>query len=188
MSIASYIPFTQARRQRLMKASWQSYAQGYDGLAMVEWPDGSKSPKPVHWDDELNALTTDDGKKFFVRGRAAEPRQLFGIPVWDVNAEGLGVVSTEAALLADREHYEEFQEGTPDEIQLEANGSQEAMADGGQAVKGTVYNRKPDRVTSTERGSASRSRPITRRSQPRRLTPSRQSHRQSRRRTTIPRT
>lgn len=157
MSIVAYIPFTQARRQRLMKESWQAYAAGHDGLAMVEWPDGSKSPKPVEWDDELNALVTDDGKRFFVRGRGGEPRQLFGIPVWDVNAENLGVVSTEAALLSDREHYDEVQEGTAAEIDLESNGSGGELAtDGGQAdVSGAVYNLNPPREFDGEAFSVS---------------------------------
>lgn len=142
--VLAYIPFTQARRQRLMKESWQAFAAGYDGLAMVEWPDGSKSPKPVNWDDELNALTTEDGKTFFVRGRAAEPRQLFGIPVWDVNAEGLGIVSTEAALISDREHFDEYEEATVEDApQLATNG--EAVADGGEPVSGAVYNLNPPR-------------------------------------------
>lgn len=146
MSVMAYIPFTQARRQRLMKESWQHFAAGYDGLAMVEWPDGSKSPKPVNWDDELNALVTDDGKRYFVRGRAAEPRQLFGIPVWDVNAEGLGVVSTEAALISDREHFDEYTEATGEvDVSALGNGSQEAVTDGGEAVTGTLYQLNPPR-------------------------------------------
>jgi hypothetical protein len=171
MSLTAYIPFTDARRLRLMRRGWQHLAAGHDGLALVEWEDGSKTPKPVDWNSELSCLETDDGKRYFARGRGGDPKMLLGVPVWDVNAAQLGVVATEASLLADREEYGEVYEGDAATAQLDAweqgagngaadgdgggvDGEPEAVADGGFAspdsAEGSLYNLNPPRAFDGE--------------------------------------
>jgi hypothetical protein len=103
----SYIPFTAARRQRLLAECLHKRAAGHAGLAFVEWEDGSKTIEAVDWDNDNSALVDQKGNRWFVRGLGGDPKDLVGVPVWDVYAGNAGVISTEASLLADAEQFQD---------------------------------------------------------------------------------
>jgi hypothetical protein len=101
----SYIPFTAARRERLFLTILNKWVGDKDGLANVEWPDGTKSLEPVEVDTDNSALVDENDNRWFFRGLGGESCNWNGIPVWDVYAGNAGVISTEAALIADAEEY-----------------------------------------------------------------------------------
>lgn len=99
-----YIPGTQARRDRLFQKILAKEVGDRDGLALVEWEDGSVTMKAVQWESDLSALIDpDSGDMWFARGRGAEPKTFSGVPIWRVYAGNAGVISTEACLIADEE-------------------------------------------------------------------------------------
>ena len=101
----SYIPFTAARRERLFLTILNKWVGDKDGLANVEWPDGTKSLEPVEVDTDNSALVDENDNRWFFRGLGGESCNWNGIPVWDVYAGNAGVISTEAVLIADAEEY-----------------------------------------------------------------------------------
>lgn len=103
----SYIPFTEARRSRLFTMILHKWVGDKDGLAQVEWPDGTKSLEPVDVDTDNSALVDENDNRWFFRGLGGDACEWQGIPVWDVYAGNAGVISTEATLIADAEEYED---------------------------------------------------------------------------------
>jgi len=104
--VREYIPGTQARRDRLFQQILAKEIGDRDGLALVEWEDGSVTMKPVVWESDLSALIDpDSGDMWFARGRGAEPKSFHGVPIWRVYAGNAGVISTEACLIADNERW-----------------------------------------------------------------------------------
>jgi len=101
----AYIPFTQERRERLFQKVLRKWVGDKDGLANVEWPDGTKSLEPVEVDTDNSALVDEQDNRWFFRGLGGESCSWNGIPVWDVYSANAGVISTEAALIADAEEY-----------------------------------------------------------------------------------
>lgn len=100
-----YIPFTQARRDRLFQKVLVNEVGNHDGLAIVEWEDGSVTFKPVSFEAEISALIDDDGNMWFARGLGSKPKNFNGIQAWYVYAGNAGVISTEASLIADAERH-----------------------------------------------------------------------------------
>lgn len=79
-----------------------------DGLALVEWEDGSITLRPVIWESDLSMLIDPETQDFwFARGRGSEPKDWNGIPVWRVYAGNAGVISTEACLIGDAERWDD---------------------------------------------------------------------------------
>lgn len=101
--IKAYIPGTQARRERLFGASLANMASGHDGVLEIEWDDRTKSLKPVTFDPEQHKLVAEDGFEAKLKGLGSEPKRIAGVPMWNVSAANYGVISTQAALIADRE-------------------------------------------------------------------------------------
>jgi len=101
----AYIPFTEARRERLFVTILRKWVGDKDGLANVEWPDGTKSLEPVEVDTDNSALVDENDNRWFFRGLGGESCNWNGVPVWDVYAGNAGVISTEATLIADAEEY-----------------------------------------------------------------------------------
>lgn len=118
MGIRSRIPGTQARRDRLFQEILTKEVGDKDGLALVEWEDGSITLKPVIWESDLSAIIDPETNDFWLaRGRGAEPKDFNGIPVWRVYAGNAGVISTEAALIGDRERFDDVVDvGAGDEV------------------------------------------------------------------------
>ena len=104
-SIKTFIPGTQARRDRLFSEILAKEVDDKDGLAFVEWEDGSTTMKPVVWNSDLSCIMDEDGNMWFARGLGAEPTNFNGIPVWHVFAGNAGIISTEASLIADQERH-----------------------------------------------------------------------------------
>lgn len=105
--VKQFIPGTEARRNRLFSQILAKKAGDHDGLAFVEWEDGSKTIEPVRWDSDNSAIVDDKGNRWFARGLGAEPKRLAGIPVWNVYAGNAGIISTEASLIADAERHQD---------------------------------------------------------------------------------
>lgn len=104
--VREYIPGTQARRDRLFQQILAKEVGDRDGLALVEWEDGSVTMKPVVWESDLSAIIDpDSGDMWFARGRGAKPKNFHGVPIWRVYAGNAGVISTEACLIADNERW-----------------------------------------------------------------------------------
>lgn len=104
-----YIPGTQSRRDRLFAKILAKRVGNCDGLAIVEWEDGSVTLKPVIWESDLSAIMDpESGDLWFARGRGAKPKDFNGIPVWYVFAGNAGVISTEASLIADSERWDDI--------------------------------------------------------------------------------
>jgi hypothetical protein len=118
MGLRDRIPFTQARRDRLFHEIMAKEVGDADGLALVEWEDGSISMRPVVWESDLSMLHDPETDDFwFARGRGAEPKQFAGVRVWHVYAGNAGVISSEACLIADQERYGDVIDvGAGDEI------------------------------------------------------------------------
>lgn len=118
MALRARIPFTQARRDRLFQEILAKEVGDRDGLALVEWEDGSITLKPVIWESDLSAIMDpDSGDFWFIRGRGGKPKDFSGIPVWRVFAGNAGVIATEAALIADAEqHGDVIDVGAGDEV------------------------------------------------------------------------
>lgn len=116
--VREYIPGTQARRDRLFQEILSKEVGDADGLALVEWEDGSVTMRPVVWESDLSALIDpDSGDMWFARGRGAEPKNFNGIPIWRVFAGNAGVISTEACLIADNERWGDVVDvGAGDEV------------------------------------------------------------------------
>ena len=106
MGLKAHIPGTQARRDRLFQTILAKEVGDADGLAIVEWEDGSVTFRPVQWESDLSALIDpESGDMWFARGRGSKPKDFQGVPVWYVFAGNAGVISTEAALIADQERH-----------------------------------------------------------------------------------
>ena len=104
--VRELIPGFQQRRDRLFQKILAKEVGGADGIALVEWEDGSITMRPVMWESDLSALyDPESGDMWFARGRGAEPKQWRGMPVWHVYAGNAGVISTEACLIADQERW-----------------------------------------------------------------------------------
>lgn len=103
--VREYIPYTQARRDRLFQTALVKEVGAHDGLAIVEWEDGSVTLKPVNWESAISAIIDDDGNMWFARGLGSKPKDFNGIALWYVYAGNAGVVSTEASLIADAERH-----------------------------------------------------------------------------------
>jgi len=122
MGLQSKIPYTQARRDRLFQEILAKEVGDGDGLALVEWEDGSVTLRPVQWESDLSALIDpESGDMWFARGRGSKPKDMSGIPVWYVYAGNAGVISTEASLIADQERHGDVVdvgegEAMPDEL------------------------------------------------------------------------
>jgi hypothetical protein len=120
--VREYIPGTQARRDRLFAQILAKEVGDCDGLAIVEWEDGSVTLKPVVWESELSTIMDPEtGDMWFARGRGADPKDFNGIPMWRVYAGNAGVISTEACLIADQERWGDVVdvgagEGVPDDL------------------------------------------------------------------------
>lgn len=113
MGLKAYVPFTNARRERLFGVALQNRVGEHDGLAQIEWPDGNVTFKPVDYDDRQNQLVDPD-EEFTValKGLGAEPVEVAGVPVWTCEARNYGIISTQAALITDRERRgEDIYEG-----------------------------------------------------------------------------
>lgn len=117
-AMREFIPFTQARRDRLYQQYLHKEVGDKDGLALVEWEDGSITFRPVIWESDLSMLIDPETQDFwFARGRGAEPKDFNGIPVWRVYAGNAGVISTEACLVGDSERWNEVVDvGAGDEV------------------------------------------------------------------------
>lgn len=103
-----YIPGTQARRDRLFQQILAKEVGNADGLAFVEWEDGSVTLRPVIWESDISALIDPESEDmWFARGRGGDPKDFQGLQVWYVYAGNAGVISTEACLLADKERYDD---------------------------------------------------------------------------------
>jgi|GEM_PF-2296437 len=106
MGLRQKIPYTQARRDFLFQKILHKEVGDADGLAFVEWEDGSVTLKPVIWESDLSAIhDPETGDMWFARGRGGDPKKFSGIRVWYVYAGNAGVISTEACLVADQERY-----------------------------------------------------------------------------------
>jgi len=103
--VREYIPYTQARRDRLFQTALVREVGDASGLAIVEWEDGSVTLKPVTFESAISALIDEDGNMWFARGLGSKPKDFNGIPVWYVYAGNAGIVSTEASLIADAERH-----------------------------------------------------------------------------------
>lgn len=104
--VREYIPGTQARRDRLFQQILAKEVGDRDGLAFVEWEDGSVTMKPVVWESDLSAIIDpDSGDMWFARGRGGEAKNFQGVQVWYVYAGNAGVISNEACLIADQERW-----------------------------------------------------------------------------------
>lgn len=120
--VREYIPGFQQRRDRLFQKILAKEMGDCDGIALVEWEDGSVTMRPVIWQSDLSALyDPDSGDMWFARGRGADPKNFHGIPIWKVFAGNAGVISTEACLIADKERWGEVidvgdGEELPDEL------------------------------------------------------------------------
>jgi hypothetical protein len=120
--VREYVPGTQARRDRLFQTILSKEVGDADGIALVEWEDGSVTMKPVVWESDLSAIVDEEsGDMWFARGRGAEPKNFNGIPIWRVYAGNAGVISTEACLIADQERWDDAVdvgagEEVPDEL------------------------------------------------------------------------
>ena len=121
-SIKTFIPGTQARRDRLFSEILAKEVDDKDGLAFVEWEDGSTTMKPVVWNSDLSCIMDEDGNMWFARGLGAEPTNFNGIPVWHVFAGNAGIISTEASLIADQERHGRPEDGEGDEQGREVRG------------------------------------------------------------------
>jgi hypothetical protein len=141
-----YIPFTQARRNRMFALGLQKQLGAHEVLLQVEWPDGSETFKAASWDSEISAWVTDDGKRWYSKGKGGDARTLLGVPVVHVTGENAGVVSQTAAKAAMREEHNEFvdedgndldvtqtnDEGEPVRVKENGDGADEVAADGGE--------------------------------------------------------
>lgn len=103
MGLRHYIPGTQARRDRLFQQTLRKEVGDKDGLAFVEWEDGSVTMKPVVWESDLSCIMDEDGNMWFAKGLGSEPVNFHGIHVWYVFAGNAGIISTEASLIAAEE-------------------------------------------------------------------------------------
>lgn len=99
-AIKQWIPFTDARRERLYNQSLAKLASDADGLCLLEWPDKQMTMHKAAWNSEINGWELDNGKRVFPRGKGGDPKQYNGVPVIQAHSEEAGVVSTEAAITA----------------------------------------------------------------------------------------
>jgi len=107
-TMREYIPGTQARRDRLFKQILAKEVGDCDGLAIVEWEDGSVTLKPVIWESDLSMIMDPEtNDMWFARGRGGEPKDFNGLPIWYVFAGNAGVISTESCLIADAERWDD---------------------------------------------------------------------------------
>ncbi|MCU4926919.1 hypothetical protein OB905_13170 [Halobacteria archaeon AArc-dxtr1] len=98
-----YIPFTQARRQRLYAESLHRQRGNHEVLLQIEYPDGTEQMKPADWDSTESCWKTPDEQRFYSKGFGGDPGILNGVPIVHVDASNAGVVSREAAKAAARE-------------------------------------------------------------------------------------
>lgn len=147
MGIKSHIPFTQARRQRLFAMSLQKQRGKHEVLLQIEYPDGTEQHKPADWNSDVNCWETPDGQRWFSKGKGKADGVLNGVPIVHVDALNAGVISAEAAKIADREHSYDFvdedgrelevvetdEDGAPVEVRYADDEDGEPMAaDGGE--------------------------------------------------------
>jgi len=159
MGLKAYIPGTQERAQRLFVKGLHGQLGDHDGLAEIEWEDGSISYRPVYWSQDVGGIIDDDGNYWLSRGRGSKPKSYYGVDIWRVYAGNVGIISTEAALIAQEERYDTVidvaaGDDIPDDLQdvidvpsgtgeIESgnNGHDEELAaDGGE---GAVYDLRP---------------------------------------------
>lgn len=127
--VKEYIPGTEERRDRLFGEILAKKCGSYDGLAFVEWEDGSKTIEPVRWDSDNSAIVDEKGNRWFARGLGAEPKEIAGVPVWDVFAGNAGIISTEASLIADAERHQDNVYDVEDGEQLPDDVIEEGIED-----------------------------------------------------------
>lgn len=147
MGIKSYIPFTQARRQRLFAMSLQRQKGKHEVLLQIEYPDGTEQHKPANWNSKINAWETPDGQRWYSKGQGKADGNLNGVPIVHVDALNAGVISVEAAKIADREHNYQFcdadgralevvetdEDGAPVTVRYaDEDGGEPMAADGGE--------------------------------------------------------
>jgi hypothetical protein len=118
MGLKDKIPGTQARRDRLFQTILAKEVGDHDGLALVEWEDGSVTLKPVIWESDLSAIIDPETRDmWFARGRGGQPKNFSGLDLWYVYAGNAGIISTEASLIADQERHDDVIDvGAGDEV------------------------------------------------------------------------
>lgn len=147
MGLKAYIPGTAARRDRLYGMALQKRLGGAEVLMQVEWPDGTESLKPANYDADIGAWVTEDGMRWFSKGKGGNANNLMGVPIIHVDAENAGVVSAEAAKFAQREEDLDYvdedgnqlevvstdEEGEPKTVSYpDSDSEQRIAADGGE--------------------------------------------------------
>jgi hypothetical protein len=98
-SIAQYIPGTQSRADRLLRASLARRASKGDVLLWIEYPDGDVKLKPAVWNSEISCWESAGGQRWFPRGKGGDPKRVGSTPVVQVHASDAGVISTESTLI-----------------------------------------------------------------------------------------
>jgi len=160
MGLKAYIPGTQERAQRLFIKGLRGQLGDHDGLAEIEWEDGSISYRPVYWSQDLGGIVDDEDNFWLARGEGSKPKSYYGVDIWRVYAGNAGIISTEAALIAHEERYDTVIDvgagdeipddlesvvetpDEPDEIDPNGNGhAEELAADGG--ADGAIYDLRP---------------------------------------------
>lgn len=113
-----YIPFTQARRNRLFALGLQKQLGNHEVLLQIEYPDGQEQFKPASYNPDMNCWETDDGQRYYSKGYGGDPGSLMGVPVVHVDSINAGVVSKEASKVANREDNYDYvdSEGRPIEV------------------------------------------------------------------------
>lgn len=137
--ITQYIPYTEARRNRLFGLSLMRHVGKHEALLQVEWPDGTESFQPADWNPETSAWETPSGQRWYKKGLGGEPHTLMGVPIVHVDADNAGVVSAQAAKAANREARYGYVDADGRELEvLETNADGEpvevAYVDSGERV------------------------------------------------------
>jgi len=99
-AVLSKIPGTETRRQVLLSKIFEKKLGDAEAIAMMEWPDGQVTFHQAFWDRESGGWHLDNDKMVYPKGKGGDPKSLNGVPLIQCHSEEMGVVSTEASLLA----------------------------------------------------------------------------------------
>ncbi|AXR80707.1 hypothetical protein [Natrarchaeobaculum sulfurireducens] len=131
--ITQYVPFTDARRERMFRVGLHKLADGCDALVLMEWPDKQATLHQAIWNSEIAGWELDNGKRIFPRGKGGDPKNYAGVDIVYAHSEAAGPVSTEASLIAGAEEQDLYKEvdenGDPVQQGVAADGGQPAEVD-----------------------------------------------------------
>lgn len=103
MSLLAYVPGTHEHAKRKHAAYTAKLQKGHDVLCELEWEDGTVSYEPGDWKHEYSAVkTANTDLYFFARGQGSRKHDFAGATVVNCHVPNTGLISTEAAIAADR--------------------------------------------------------------------------------------